>query len=166
MGFAERAIMTATTFDTNKLPATSSDNNVDLAVIDQSLLVLNENLSTRGNPLNSLAVYDYRTGDKTYPAQVKSRLSQDGPKVLVPSFQWTAAFATLQLATDGDSNISVDAPEEWGIYYKGPVRQRTTEARMMRGFHVVLGLTGPSIASGVLNTGRLTDVLYLDPYVY
>lgn len=158
--------MTTFTTSTSKLVGSVSDNNVDIGILNQSNLVLNNKLSQFSNPLSALAVYDYRSGDPTYPATVRSRMAVDGPKVLIPTFQWTVAFETLQLTADEDSNIVEQAPEQWGIWYRGPQKRRSTAATISRGFGSVLGLTGGSIASGVIDTGRIGEVLYLDPFVF
>jgi len=154
--------MTATTWTVNKLIATAGDNNVDLPILVQSNLSLIRRESTP-----DYAVYNNVVGDMTLPSRVTSRIALfSGPKILVPSFQWTVAFETCQLITDGDGNVSAGAPMTWGHWCRLPIDHTPSKEEIMRGFGTVHGLLGASITSGVIDLGRVEKARTQDAYVY
>jgi len=151
--------MTATTYTINKLPSAVSDNNVDLMTLTQAAFSLNLDRSGPG-----FAFYDYATGDNSLPAAITSRLTQN-KKIAIPTFQWTLAFETSQLETDGDSNIVIGSDVTYGLWVKGPIRHRPTAAEVLGGLGAVYAATGASISAGAIDTGRVTRMLQLNPYV-
>jgi hypothetical protein len=147
-----------------KMPTATTDNNVDVAILDKTKLSL---LSSVVNGNLRTAKYVYADGDKSYEASLEVRISLDAPKVADALQHVSVKYTTRQLLADSVTGLTtIGKPVSFFIGYEVPLEGTVTNAELMLGFSTIFGATLGTITAGVAADTIINDLGFLIPTAY
>lgn len=148
-----------------KMPTATTDNNVDLAIVDKTKLSLLGSAVVSGNLRT--AKYIYADGDKSYEVSVEVRIQLDPPKAQDALQHVSIKYTTRQLLADSVTGLTtIGKPVAFFIGYEVPLEGTVTNAELMLGLSSIYGLTLGTITAGVGADTIINDLGFLIPTAY
>lgn len=153
-------------YTTGVLPTVTTDNNVDIAILDQSKLELLET-QVSADRNKRISYYVFTDTATSYETRVEVEITLDKVNKPFAARHVTLRCETAVLATDSVTGLTSPVDKvKFFIGYEVPLAGYITVAQIRMGLSTMYSLTFPSVSSGVPVETHLTKLANLIPAVF